>query len=383
MNFQFNDVLKVQIANALRVIAFWVPIAFLYYQSLGYTDSQIFALLSTLQLFIVAMEYPTGVIGDVFGHKLSVLIGVLLVAISLLILGSPIGIPYTHIYWYLFLFATGSAFISGSDISLLYNVSDDFKKDIATSNQIGNYVQFVGMVLGGFIAAYNIRLPFTLTGIAYMIAFLILLTVKVRKKEDEKESLGIFQTAFLGMKESLTNMKLFLPIFISSVVLMYVISEKWVLPEVFNRSNIPLIFFGVATASVLLSRGYASGLYRKKGDKPYWLLILGMALSSILISIPYINILGLFLVYGFAAYITTQTDVIINEEVDSRARSSVVSFRNLLVRFINSPYLWILSIASIKFEFPGVNLVMTSVLLLFLIIVWGIYKLRTKYNVRR
>lgn len=52
VKFQIDDVLKVQIANALRAIAFWVPIAFLYYQSLGYTDSQIFALLSTLQLAI-------------------------------------------------------------------------------------------------------------------------------------------------------------------------------------------------------------------------------------------------------------------------------------------------------------------------------------------
>jgi MFS family permease len=328
---------------------------------------------------MVILEYPTGVIGDVFGHKLSVQIGYLLGGISFLILGSSTNIPYEWTYIILLIFAAGSAFISGSDVALLHSISKDFKKDMSWSNQFAGWFQSAGLVIGGLLAVINLQIPFILTGIAFLISFFIIWNVKPKKVE-KSEDLGMWQTALLGMKESFLNMKIFFPIFLSSVILMYLISEKWVLPEVFTRSQIPIALFGVTTALVFLFRSQASAIYRKIGEQPYWIPILGMILSSILISFNYLNILGLFLIYGFAAFITTQTDVTINEKVDGRARASVVSFRNLLVRFINSPYLLIISFASANLAFEGVNLVMTATLSIFIILVVVVNKVRMVKN---
>ncbi len=380
MKFQLDDVKKVQLAKAFQSLSFWMPIAFLYYKAQGYTDDQAYTVIGALQLFIVLLEYPTGVIGDVFGHKLSVLLGYFIASISFFILGSFLDIPYHMMYLYVFIFALGGAFTSGSDVALLHSVSKDFKNDMAQMSKLSGTFASVGLIIGGFIAVIDLRIPFCMSGIAFLISGILIWSVKVEKKVEGEES-GFIETAILGMKEGLMNMNIFFPLFLSGIMMTFLLAEKWVLPTVFSLSNIPLAFFGVATAIVMLFRGQASGMYKRFGEVKYWILIGGMILSSLLVSIPYVSILGLLLVYGFAAYINTQSDIEINEKVDGRARASVVSFRNLLGRLFNSPYIWIIGFASARLPFSGVNIVMSLTVLAFVLIVTAVYRFRTgKFN---
>lgn len=369
-----SNLLKVQIVKGVQIFGFWVPTIYLFYSNQGYTPSEIFSLLSMLQLFIVAFEYPTGIVGDLYGPKSSVLMGYIFLTISFFLMGLLTPIPYALMIVILGCLAMGISFVSGSDVALLYDVSSDFKKDSATSNQISSIFQITGFIIGGFVASINLGYPFLLSGITSFIAILILLTVKENRRKEDRSG-NIMEIAIQGVKESL-NIKIFLPMFISSVVVMYLLSEKWIIAPVFESINLPIPLYGIMTAVIFSFKGFASTFYKKYGNIHYGWLIFGLTISALLISFQYISILGLILVYMFSGYIINQSDVLINEKISSNSRSSVMSFRNLFSRLLNSPYLWVISLASGSFALPLVNIIMVSVLVLVIITVYIVYKAR-------
>ncbi|HRI05793.1 MAG TPA: MFS transporter [Candidatus Dojkabacteria bacterium] len=378
MKLKLTDVQRLIIGRSLQALGFWVPIALLYYRAQGLTDEQAFTVIGALQLMLVLLEYPTGVIGDTYGHKVSVVLGYLFAGTATILLGSSLSIPLPMIYFYLFLFAVGGTLISGSDVAMLHTISKDFKADMANLGKTSGWFTTFGLIVGGLVATIDLRIPFLLSGIAMFISAILISKVKVKHSNEDGDN--VFTIAKLGMREAFFNLKIFIPVFFSAVFTMFLLSEKWVLPAIFEQSNIPLAFFGIVTAVVTISRGQASGLYKKFKDVNYWILITLMLLSSVLISFPYISLLGLALVYGFSAYIITQSDVAINENVDSRARASIISFRNLLSRLFNSPYVFIIGLASAELAFPQVNIVMSITVLIFVLIIWGIYRMRVKYS---
>ncbi len=375
MKFLFTDVKKIQLAGALYCCMFWVPTIILFFNSHGFSDSKAYEILAIQQLIIVALEYPTGVIGDVFGHKLSVSIGFIIMTIAYFLYGSVGQIDVVTMYGILTLSALGITMISGSDIALLHSVSKDFKNDLADYSKLTGWFTAGSFVIGGLIGAINVKYPFFATSFCNFLAFLLTVSALVPKNKDV-ESLDIFQTAMLGMKESIMNMNIFFPLFISSVIGMYLSAEKWILATVFENAGIPISLFGLASALIILFRGQASGLFKKFGEKPYWILITLMLLSTLLIPMKMFSILGLVFVYGFAAYLIAQATITINEKVDGRARASVVSFRNLLIRLLNSPYLWVISLASLNLQFTGVNLVMSGFVLFVVLLIVIVNKYR-------
>ena len=74
---------------------------------------------------IVVLEYPTGVSGDQYSHKFSVLSGLLSTALGFFLLsmdGSYLFFLFSSSF-----VALGLSLIYGSDTALLHSVSMDFK----------------------------------------------------------------------------------------------------------------------------------------------------------------------------------------------------------------------------------------------------------------
>lgn len=373
-----TSLLKFQIAKAMQFFSFWIPTAVLYYQAQGYTATQIFSLLSFAQLYVVILEYPTGVIGDFFGYKWSVSIGYLMWAIGAFLLSSSLSIPIHLAHVYLFIFAMGTAFTSGSDVALLHSLSSDFKKDSANAAQFAGILQFFGFVIGGLLGAVDLRLPFLFTGISKLIALGILLSIKGGEKE--KKLFGtLFGTALKGVKEVFKNKEIIFPILISSVVSMYIISEKWIITPVFQNMGVPVAYFGLGTALIFLFKSQTTGLIKKWGVLNYGILLVGLLVFSLLISIEKIAIIGVVFAYAFGGYISAQSDIQINESVDGTVRASVLSFRNFLARLLNSPYLLMISFVSAKYVFEIQNLFMSVALFILISLSFVLVKiLRTK-----
>ena len=94
------------------------------------------------------LEYPTGVVADYFGHKISHILGTFLAFISYLLF-----IVSTNIYWIvlvLFLVSVGRTLESRSDVAILHSISKNFKKDYATYVQI----MLIGLIISGLSANF-------------------------------------------------------------------------------------------------------------------------------------------------------------------------------------------------------------------------------------
>ena len=73
-------VTKIKIAKILYNARFWAAISVLYMMSRGFTTGEAFFIGGWYYLFSLLLEYPTGVIGDRFSHRLSVTLGYLILA---------------------------------------------------------------------------------------------------------------------------------------------------------------------------------------------------------------------------------------------------------------------------------------------------------------
>lgn len=119
---------------------------------------EIFQLQALFGIAVVAFEVPTGYIGDLFGRKRTLIIGSLINALGftyLIFIKSINGL----ILWELIL-ALGLSFVSGADISLLYDSIDKSDRKHGTKSLANMQLASVSgestaAILGGILVAYS------------------------------------------------------------------------------------------------------------------------------------------------------------------------------------------------------------------------------------
>lgn len=137
----------------------------IYLKEQGWSLAEVAMLEGIFTISQVIFEFPSGVISDKLGHKKTLLLGEIFCILYLL----TYFFPHTHIIVYLgfIMFALGLAFISGTDISLLYeSISEEEKnsylKYSGYFNAIAAFSVAIGNILGGWIAQISWNLLFIL-----------------------------------------------------------------------------------------------------------------------------------------------------------------------------------------------------------------------------
>jgi len=202
-----NSLSRLKLAWILSSSAFWISVVIPFFNSKSIQSDQVFGIISVYYLFIVLLEYPTGVIGDYFSHKLSVSLGFIISCIALSI--TVFELPMILYYFALFLLALGASLVSGSNEALLYKLSDDFKRDLVNINSVVQIFVLISVTAGGFLGSININIPVILDALGYFMAFLLMLGIKetsgyVSKSIDD----NIFSFALGGLKSLISNKKL-------------------------------------------------------------------------------------------------------------------------------------------------------------------------------
>lgn len=124
----------------------------------GLTQFQTQFLQSWFAFWIVILEIPTGVFGDVKGRKFSVLVGTLFSAIGFFLYGT------TAVFWIFmlseFVIAIGMAFCSGAQEALLYDTvkGKGLKDQYHKINVIDSNMSLFGMLAGAFVSGFVIKL---------------------------------------------------------------------------------------------------------------------------------------------------------------------------------------------------------------------------------
>ena len=143
----------------LNAFALERAIFYIYFLSAGHTPSQVSLLQVLLFSSLFLAEIPTGIIADVFGKKVSVIVGVLLKAVSLILQAMFVG-SFAMLMVSFVLYAIGLSCISGSLTSLLYenarknNELSFFARLMAGAELIDSVGLAVAMILGPFVKEY-------------------------------------------------------------------------------------------------------------------------------------------------------------------------------------------------------------------------------------
>lgn len=77
-----QDLTKIKIAKILFSARFWVATFVYYLTTRGIPTGEVFYLMGIYYVASLLFEYPTGVIGDYYSHRISVYLGYLTVAMA-------------------------------------------------------------------------------------------------------------------------------------------------------------------------------------------------------------------------------------------------------------------------------------------------------------
>lgn len=329
-------------ARALGAVYFWGAISIPYLVHRGFTIQESFSLLGIYSLLVVLFEFPTGVIGDVWGHKFSVKLSFILGGISMLLLAMDVP---KHVYYFqTILMALSSSLISGSDTALLRKVSSDFKKDLSAASTLENIIMSLTVAAGGFIAAYSLTLPLYITGITWIYAGYLIHNIHLTDKRHEKTSGNVFTQALNSVSFVRGSVPLMAVLLYATVNSGYLFDVKTIINSASPKLGIDLRLVGLLVAASFVTRSLGYYLAQKiehVRTKYLYTAVTGIFLSICIIPPGLISLSILALQNGLLAVIRIRTELTINDMVPDEVRASVLSLNNLLIRLMSGSYLFL------------------------------------------
>lgn len=332
--------------QAMRWFMLVMPIIVLYFKEHGLSMTEVFLLQSIYSVAVLILEIPSGYFADKFGKKKSI------------VLGSALGVvgycAYAFIQnFYGFIFAElalgfGASLISGADVALLYESLKAHKNEILFNKALGrmhaveNMSEAISSLLGGFIAASSLVLPFYFQ-IAMMLGATILSFTLTEVKADQtlEENIPIesFQNAI--KMHLFQNKKILWIIIFSGFLGASTLSMTWFSQPYMNMVGLDIKLFGIVWTLISLIVAFSSHIsYRLSKSlslKNMLLLvsilpIIGFFLLSQTNSIWGLSFLGLFAVTRGVSHPLLKT--LINEIIPSKFRATVMSVQNFSLRSI-------------------------------------------------
>jgi len=176
----------------------------------------------------LVIEVPSGTISDIFGKKITLLIGNIAIIISCLILISSFN--FVHLLTGSIVMFIGFAFISGAKEALLYDSLIEIGKEnqydeiLGKISSISIATTIASIFIGGFLYGINPVFPFIAWAIFSLIAVIILIFMKEPQIEKDKSKTVTFMTTIKDGVNSIFGAKfrkylfpvLFLSMFIRS-----------------------------------------------------------------------------------------------------------------------------------------------------------------------
>jgi len=335
-----SDLRKYTLVSVLSGSMFWLPIAVSYFEYRNLTVTQGLTIISLYSLLTVILEYPTGVIGDYYSHKISVILGLFFVGVGMCMLSLPGGMMY---YFASSAFVSlGLSLLSGSDTALLHSISNNFKHDYAHINSLSLVWVVISTALGSILAGISMPLPYIVTGLTSIIASLIAITISTQPKN--KNSGNVFDKAIEGVTYTFKSRSVISYIAIGTLVGTFTISLKWLYNPFFDYLHIPYALWGLVISATMLAIAVGTKLYSTyrnrfslKSSLIVFVLLTGLLGFLVNLYVSVLLLLGFNVTRGF---ITTQIDIGLNEIISDSVRASVLSLKSLLIRLVSAGYIF-------------------------------------------
>ncbi len=251
----FSNIKKMNIISFLFNLQFFQAVIIPFFTEWGGLSFRDTLLLQSWFLFwIFIFEMPTGAFADRYGRKNSIILSCFITAFAALIFGS-----FANIYAFLlaeFLWALGTALISGADEAIIY---DTLHTAEITSTSKTVFAKYSAMPLLAFVVAspigsiiavkFGINYPMLFSVIPSILAGLIAMNLKEPSKKIEKREHFIFM-----IKESMMFIKthkklrpLIIDSILGSTLLFYI---TWLYQVMLKNSNADIGIYGWVSAGI-------------------------------------------------------------------------------------------------------------------------------------
>jgi MFS family permease len=304
---------------------------------------EFFELQAIFGITVALMEIPTGYICDVWGRRVSLLIGTFLNALSFLLLS--IAKNYQDLLIYELLCAVAMTFVSGADVSMLFDSAAEQTKE-SRVKALGNMQlastsgEASASILGGFLATFSLKTAAMGSAISAWLPFLIALTFD--EPPTERMEKGAHRKNVADVIKFITTKsdRFFRVIFVNTVVWnLSTFCAVWTYQKYWILREIPVGYFGILWAGYNLSAGMAGRQ----------VLRLGSFFSEVLLTLAIfvLPILGYFgmsisnaswgVFFGFLFYLSRGINGVIlrahlNEHTPAKMRATVNSLQSLCMR---------------------------------------------------
>lgn len=323
------------------------------YGQLGWIDGLSFGFASVL-------EIPSGAMADLLGRKRTLMIGFMLGTIGSFFIAIANNMEYLFMGWMIMQFHY--TFYSGSAEALVYDslVMDkkekEFDRVISTSKALMLLAFASSALVGGYIYEINYRIPNFMCTASVAIAFCLVFFLQEPPIDTEKFSLkSYWKQTKAGFAELIKPvLRPYLIFFLFGFGSYYLYSQGFLniaLAEEFGYFAFEqgIIIFSLALVSSLILK--LLPYFRKKVDDYRGAIIIssimGLGFVSLWFPLGYWGIIPIIIITLVGDFINPWVSVIVNQEVPSRYRATVISTVALLVR---TPYVFIAIFAGFMLE---------------------------------
>mgnify|MGYP000274165268 CR=1 FL=1 len=172
--------------KVLYDVYFYGVLSIPFFVTKGYDISTALAFASMYMLVTMALEVPTGFVGDRFGHKASVVAGPILTGLGFIGLLSVDSLLTDSSF--MIMLAAGASLTSGSDTALLRSISTNFKRDNRTFDYLKSIMLLFSFGAAGFIVKYlSIDIAVGLSAALAIASAVPLLLVKTKPETKNKK----------------------------------------------------------------------------------------------------------------------------------------------------------------------------------------------------
>lgn len=181
-------------SNMMPELIVWM----IYLQNFGWSIAEIALLQGIFTFFSAIFEIPSGIIADKIGYKRALQLAELICIFYLISYFFPLNRMVIYIGF--ICFSLGLSLISGTDTSLLYNITDGnkFLKYMGIFNSLGIISVAFGNLIGGWIAEKSWTLLFLISLLFRVVALICITSFdvsKIREAEpiaDNKKAIKLY-----------------------------------------------------------------------------------------------------------------------------------------------------------------------------------------------
>lgn len=326
---------------------FWLGIWVLYY--LKFTNYTGIGLIETAMILsLTILEIPTGAVADLLGKKWTLFSSLLLQAAGGIVMAAAINLPTLLIS--VVLLSVGAALFSGTLEALVYdslkqdNRENTYAKIITNISSLQLIVPALCGAIGGFMYAYNARLPYLANGITYFLGALLCIFITEPKIDTEKFSFTVFMNqqrhGFRVLFHTHVKRIVFLLLTVGAIALITteVLDNMLSIEFGFRETKLGILWSLIYVASGLILQVPIQKLQEK--SEIFLVLFFGAVIALSLLVSPYAGLwIGGFLLLIRSVVVSmlgNTTSVTINRFTESRYRATTLSSFNMVK---SAPYL--------------------------------------------